>query len=211
MPNAEPAPILNLFLKAPREGWVKTRLAREVGAARACRIYRTLVAAVIREVPATWDRRVWFAPSDALPEMRQWLGPAFRYHPQADGDLGRKLGHALGVTNPAGTRPVFFIGGDCATLSQSLLLRAESELQVCDVVLGPAKDGGYYLLGVKTASTPLFEGIDWSTDRVLTQTLERASAQGLRVRLLDPLEDVDDLGSWERTRHALGLAEEPAA
>jgi hypothetical protein len=97
------------------------------------------------------------------------------------------------------------IGGDCPYLTQSYLQAAFKGLGRSDVVVGPALDGGYVLLGSKRYHPELFEAVHWSTDRVLDKTMERASEAHLRVKLLDPLEDVDDLASWERAKRQLNL------
>jgi rSAM/selenodomain-associated transferase 1 len=178
------------MLKAPVPGLVKTRLAAALGAEEARRIYRRMV------------ERVWAhgTPSGELYLLRAWLGPRARYVPQADGDLGARLTHATAAAFAAGAESVVLLGGDCPGQTHAFFQAAESALAAHDVVIGPARDGGYTLLALRQPQPGLFRDIAWSTGSVLTETLARAASLGLRVALLDPLEDVDDLASWQRAQ-----------
>jgi len=187
------------MLKAPRPGLVKTRLAREAGKIEAARIYRHLVHRQLRALPSGWPVIVWYAPPGAGREMKSWLGPTYRYRPQCAGDLGRRLVHAVRQTFHAGARRVIFLGGDCPYVSAPDLRRTARSLRKVDVVLGPATDGGYYLVGLRRPEPVIFRGIAWSTDRVLRQTLEAVKQAGLTHLLLEELEDVDDVAAWSRT------------
>jgi rSAM/selenodomain-associated transferase 1 len=191
-------PTLVMMLKEPRPGMVKTRLARDVGADKACAIYRELAVGQLARVPASWNVDIASDPPASLTAMRQWLGNRARYFPQAPGSLGDRLRDALQQPRDH-SGPVFFAGGDCPKLDGPLLRKAAEQLQQHDIVIIPAHDGGYVLIGMNAPCTALFDGIDWSTNRVCQQTLERAKAWHLSVAQLDPLEDVDDLASWERS------------
>src|ERR1700693_5259683 len=150
-----------LFVKSPRLGEAKTRLARDIGAARATVIYRALVEHQAAEIPVDWRVAVYFAPSNAGEDMKIWLAPQLqngtRFVPQCDGDLGRRLVTAV---------------------------RREFDN---DIVLGPSQDGGYVLLAIKGPHEILFRDIDWSTPAVLQQTLAAARRQTLSFCLLMPL------------------------
>lgn len=202
-----------LFLKAPRLGTVKTRLARDIGPERAVAVYRTLVAHQAGTIPAEWEVVVYFAPRDAEPEMRDWLEPLFprglRLEPQCGGDLGRRLEEAVRQEFQRGTTRLFLLGGDCPGISSEYLAEADKVLNGNDLVIGPAEDGGYVLLGLTAPAPTLFAGIAWSTEVVLEQTLAAARRQGLHVGLLPPLEDVDDAESWRRQRSSLENPESP--
>lgn len=187
-----------LMLKAPRPGLVKTRLAREVGEPEATRIYRRLVELQISRLGAGWHIEVHHAPSDAETEMRSWLGDGHRYEPQAEGDLGDRMRAAMLGAFGRGASRVVFLGGDCPYVDEDVLRVAIEALDAAEVALGPASDGGYYLLGMKWPLPALFEGIHWGTPIVLRQTMERITREGLRATLLRELEDVDDMPSWER-------------
>jgi glycosyltransferase A (GT-A) superfamily protein (DUF2064 family) len=93
---------------------------------------------------------------------------------------------------------VVLIGTDCPSLEGKHIIQAFEALDQSDLVLGPAKDGGYYLIGMKCRANFLFEGITWSSELVLSQTLALAAAQGLQTSLLPVLEDIDTLEDWER-------------
>ena len=194
-----------LILKAPRAGEVKTRLARSVGAERATRIYRALVEHQLAQIPANWRTVIHFAPSDAEAEMRAWLGtfplnqPDFV--PQPNGDLGSRLISAMDHGFASGADCVFFLGGDCPGLTQSYLEEAEAAaFRDADMIIAPARDGGYVLLGLKKPMASIFEGIPWGSETVFAATLHAAIAAGLSFHCLPPLEDVDDLESCERQR-----------
>jgi len=195
-------PTVVLMVKAPVIGAVKTRLAASLGAERAVEIYRALVERQVRALPVEWAVVVSFDPPGAESEMRAWLEPLrsahMKFQAQREGDLGQRLlvaaSDALGAEGGA----VVLIGGDCPYLESSHLAGAAEALTRVDVVLGPARDGGYYLIGLRRAEPTLFAGIDWSSPQVLAQTRERCTAARMRVCELDELEDVDDGASWRR-------------
>jgi uncharacterized protein len=199
-------PLLLVFLKAPRVGSVKTRLAAAIGDVAAAAAYRAMVEHQLRSVPSGWQVRVMYTPADAATEMRSWLGNEVELLPQSDGDLGARLRSGfLRAIVPDG-RPVIAIGGDCPALDTGCLNAAAAALSATDVVIGPARDGGYYLIGSRQRHDSLFHEIQWSSPHVLSQTLERARSAGLSVRLLEEKEDVDDAPAWQRwasrvTRH----------
>ena len=193
-----------LILKAPRAGEVKTRLARSIGAERATKIYRALVEHQLAQIPANWRTVIHFAPCDAEAEMRSWLGRfplnQLNFVPQPNGDLGSRLISAMDYGFASGADCVFFLGGDCPGLTQSYLEEAEAAFRDADMIIAPARDGGYVLLGLKKPMASIFEGIPWSSETVFAATLRAAIAAGVSFRCLPPLEDVDDLESYERQR-----------
>ncbi len=200
-----PAPVLVVMLKAPRPGLVKTRLARELDAASAVAIYRRLVEHQLRAVPETWRVEIHFSPADAANEMNAWLGPKPTYFPQAGEDLGARLIAATVGAFARGAYGVVVIGGDCPALDGATLQLAASGLQQTDVVLGPAADGGYYLIGLRCSQPHLFAEVPWSTAGVFAATTARVRAAALSLTTLELKEDVDDLASWLRQEPLLGL------
>ncbi len=190
-----------MILKSPRFGEAKTRLARGIDAAQASAIYRALVEHQAAEIPVDWLVTVYFAPADAGEEMKVWLTPRLpdgtRFLPQCDGDLGRRLGAAVRTEFENGSKRVYLIGGDCPGLSRDYFYEADTALSNDDVVIGPAQDGGYVLLGLKSPHEALFREISWSTPVVLDQTLRAARGQRLSVRLLEPLVDIDDAATLD--------------
>jgi uncharacterized protein len=203
MTDRPDTPVVIVMLKAPRPGFVKTRLAAEVGAEAAAAIYRRLVEHQAAAIPREWGTEVHFAPAEAAVEMQQWLGGGGAFHPQRGDDLGERLIHATESAFDRGARAVIVIGGDCPALTGSCLREAWRQLAAADVVLGPAADGGYYLIALRRAQPDLFRGIPWSSGAVLARTLERARAAGLSVAMLPTKEDVDDLPSWRRAQGLL--------
>lgn len=212
MNGAEPAaPVVIAMLKAPRAGFVKTRLAREIGAGPAAAVYRRLVEHQVASIPRDWPVEIHFAPAEAEAEMRAWLGIGHVYHTQVGDDLGARLVHAIAGAFHRGASAVLVIGGDCPGLDEAALREAWSALQAVDVVLGPALDGGYYLIGLRRPLSELFRGIPWSTDTVFKVTMDRVREAGLSHALLSAREDVDDLASWRRLEALLPAVAASAA
>lgn len=191
---------LLLFAKLPRPGTVKTRLGAELGMAAAADAYRRLTACVLRALPPELAVRVCYAPDGAGAEMEAWLSPLLSghatFHPQGDGDLGRRMARAFAEAFATGAARVVIIGSDCIDLTPELFAEAYAALAEVDAVLGPSTDGGYYLLGLRKNEPGVFEDITWSTEQVLTQTLLRVDALGWTHRLLPALTDVDTLAEW---------------
>jgi rSAM/selenodomain-associated transferase 1 len=189
-----------LLAKAPRPGRVKTRLAREIGATAALAAYRRVGAGVAAAVGAEFDLTVWHDPPDAEQEMRDWLGD-HQYRAQQGGDLGERMSRAFAAHFDRGDRPVLAIGADTPGVGAEVVREAVRALKEADVVLGPALDGGYYLIGLNREAPRLFEGVPWGTPRVLQVTVALCVAHDLTVGRLAPLRDLDTAADLE----ALGL------
>ncbi|MEW5929993.1 MAG: TIGR04282 family arsenosugar biosynthesis glycosyltransferase [Gemmatimonadota bacterium] len=184
-----------VFVRAPEAGRVKTRLAADIGGGAALRVYVRLAEHALEQARAAGaEVRVHFTPADAGERVRAWLGPGAAYLPQADGDLGERMRAAFDAAFAAGFRRVVIIGSDLPGLSAGLLRRAFALLDAGEAVLGPARDGGYWLLGLRRPVPEVFRGIAWSTDGVLAATLERLRAAGIEPALLEVLSDVDEAG-----------------
>ena len=195
-------PTILIFLKAPRLGTVKTRLAAEIGEVAALAAYRALVARQCACFPANWPVEIHFTPSEAEPEMRAWLGAGarVRYFAQPTGGLGERLAAATAGALARGATGVCLIGGDAMDLDETRLREAALLLARHDAVLGPARDGGYVLFGIKCMNTSLFTRVPWSTAAVAATTRARLRALGWTWVELPESEDVDDRASWERWR-----------
>lgn len=188
---------LLVFAKAPTVGKVKTRLAADIGDRRAARLYRRLGRRVVDQVRGGPYRTVLcFDPPDAEDEIRTWLGDDdLCFRAQTPGGLGARMAAAFESAFRGAAR-VCIIGTDTPTVDRDAVIEAFRALDDADVVLGPASDGGYYLLALDRPRPTLFDDVPWSTDAVLRTTLERAKDEGLRVRLLaerTDLDTVDDL------------------
>ena len=198
MPRRDLPPLVMVFLKAPRRGEVKTRLAREIGAAAALVVYRRLAEGQLARIPPGFRAEVTYAPRGARAEMRDWLGSRVHYRAQVGTGLGERLAHAFASAFARGYRTVLAIGADCPGLDGACLVRAQALLEGRDAVIGPADDGGYYLLGLRRPAPGVFRGIDWGTPAVLTQTRARLKAAGRTHAMLRPKADVDTLADLRR-------------
>ena len=189
-----PRSILGIFAKVPAPGAVKTRLggSPEHGAAVALAF---LLDVLDRTRIVEAERVVVFAPAEAREQMAELVGAGVALEPQADGDLGRRLGRFIGDHLDGGAERVVVIGTDSPTLPPDFLARAFADLAHADLVLGPATDGGYYLVGCRRR-LPIFEGITWSSDAVLAETVARLGDPRWSLSLLPPWYDVDTQEGW---------------
>ena len=186
---------LGVFVKLPRPGAVKTRLVPELGAHTAAELYKALAEAALAATEpqnGEYERLVYYAPRDAAEAMRAWL-PAGRLRHQCEGDLGERLADAFSRAFARGARRVAIVGTDVPALTRGVVLEAFAALETAEVVLGPAHDGGYYLMALREPRPELFRGVSWSSPAVLAETVDRAGAAGLAVARLAPLRDLDTL------------------
>jgi rSAM/selenodomain-associated transferase 1 len=184
---------LIVLLKSPEVGKVKTRLAAALGAETTVDLYRALCEGMLEATtprPGEYERLLFFAPPGAVDSVRAWL-PGSRLLPQASGDLGTRMGAAFARAFQRGAGRAALVGTDVPGISRTTVVEALGALDTADVVLGPAEDGGYYLLALKQPCPELFQGIAWSTPRVLDETVARARGAGRRVSLLARLRDID--------------------
>lgn len=194
---------LFLFTRFPQPGRTKTRLIPALGASGAADLQRQMTEHLLRRFQGFCEGQslaleVHFAGGTTA-QMRHWLGDAVVLKPQGKGDLGDRLKFALQQGFTAGLQPIIVIGSDCPEVSEAQIAPALTLLKSHDVVLGPAVDGGYYLIGLNRLYVPLFENIPWSTAQVLERTRAIAHQSGLSLAQLDPLSDIDrpeDLPLW---------------
>ena len=135
-------------------------------------------------------------PKD-IDEATSWLGSQYDIYPQESGDLGERMAKAFKFVLELDFTQAFIIGTDCPDLNEEHLAQGISFLEKKDIVIGPANDGGYYLLGMKKWQPELFQGVSWSTSKVLEQTLAQAHSLGLSSSLLETLIDIDTKEDWE--------------
>jgi rSAM/selenodomain-associated transferase 1 len=195
---------LGVFARAPVAGQVKRRLALDVGAEAAAALYRKIGLQVMHAVTGPAHRTtVWFTPAGAEPALREWFRgvDGVAYRPQTDGDLGARMDQALTRHFADGATRAVLVGTDGPGVDAGVVGQAFGGLEAADLVLGPALDGGYYLIGLTRPAPELFRGIGWSTPGVLAQTEARARSLGLAVSRLGPLRDVDTAAD----ARALGL------
>lgn len=185
---------LIIFVKNAVYGKVKTRLAAALGDTKALDIYRTLVAYTHRITSLLpHDKYVYY--SDFVEPDDLW-NHTFLKRQQQGADLGMRMKHAFQQVFNEGYERVVIIGSDCLELSTEIIEQAFAALEKNDAVIGPATDGGYYLLGLTAMHNRLFENISWSTNRVLDQTLAVFRELQLHYILLPQLSDIDEAADW---------------
>ncbi len=205
---------LIVFTRYPVPGQTKTRLIPALGAEGAATLQRqmtehTLLAvqnllvdsSISAEIRYTIRTSGCSSEQDQLALMQAWLGTAWHYQPQGDGDLGDRMAQGFASAFTAGAQRIVTIGIDCPELNAARMRQAFQALQTHDLVLGPATDGGYYLIGLSRFIPELFVDVDWGTGAVLPQTVAIAQSLNLSIAYLDLLTDVDhpeDLMVWER-------------
>jgi hypothetical protein len=200
---------LMLFARYPEAGKVKTRLIPAVGGEGAACIYQEMAEYTLHQARAVASTKgtalqLWFTGGnqDAL---RHWLGPDLTYYAQPEGDLGTRLMHAFQSVFDQGYRAVIAIGTDCPALDSGILIQALESLENHELVLGPATDGGYYLIGLRRPIPELFRGIAWSTAEVLQQTeaiAEQLSLSRYRLASLTDIDNPEDLVLWQQIKES---------
>lgn len=204
---------LIVFTRYPEPGRTKTRLIPALGDRGAARLQRQMTQYALKHARQWRDR----SPSPVLEvrytgaterQMQCWLGSRLHYRPQGSGDLGDRMARAFEEAFREGANRVAIIGIDCPGVDVSILAKAFDALDSQDGVIGPANDGGYYLIGLRRFVPELLTGIEWGTSQVFRQTLEIAQSLGLELASLPPLDDIDrpeDLPLWEcATSEAIG-------
>jgi hypothetical protein len=209
---------LVVFTRFPEDGAVKTRLIPALGPRGAARVHRELTEHTLSVAEALVSAAIVSAGDVTLEvrcaggepaQWRAWLGDHLRYVPQGDGDLGQRLTRAFADGFAQGAPRIVVIGSDLPALTAALLREAFTRLRERDLVLGPAADGGYYLLGLRAGAWPrgapsLFVDVAWGTSAVADQTRRRAARAALNVAEFGTLADVDrpeDLERWARGPH----------
>ncbi|WP_299820369.1 TIGR04282 family arsenosugar biosynthesis glycosyltransferase [uncultured Pontibacter sp.] len=195
--------LLMLFVRNPELGKVKTRLAASVGPEEALAIYMHLLQhtrLVTENLPM--DKVVYY--SNEIDHHDLWPNSKYKKQLQANGDLGEKMQQAFRDAFAQGYTSVVIIGSDCHQLTPAILEKAFEALKTHDVVIGPALDGGYYLLGMNHLHPELFQGKRWSTEHVFPDTLYDIERLHLSHKVLPELSDVDymedlDEDFWQQT------------
>lgn len=198
-----------LMGKAPMPGKVKTRLCPPLSPRRAAELYTALLEDSAEETASLRGvrRYLFFAPPESKAYFSSVLYSGFSLLEQAGGDLGERMAHAMGEVFAGGARRAVMIGADCPALSAGRIRSAFAELsRGADAVFGPAKDGGFYLVGLSAPAPCLFHGIEWSTPAVLQSILSRCRDSCMTYALLPAESDVDTpedlaaLRGWLRAR-----------
>jgi rSAM/selenodomain-associated transferase 1 len=186
--------LILLFVKYPEPGYVKTRLASCIGADAAAELYRAFIADVLSTVKiAGFPFRICFYPEEKRELLLDWLGKEHHYMPQRGQSLGERMKNGFVDAFADGNERVIIIGSDSPDLPPSILREAFDGLSIHDVVIGPSRDGGYYLIGFKkdTFLTSIFDNIPWSTPSVFSATMAILRDSALDVYLLPEWNDID--------------------
>lgn len=207
--------ILGLFVKYPQPGQVKTRLAERLGPEAATELYAAFVSDLIGRFATVAKRRVLgYSPAtnDSRDYFKGLAKSRYQLWPQPEGDLGERIVSFFCDQFGSPSDRIVLIGSDSPTLPCEFVERAFEMLGEADVVLGPATDGGYYLVGIRRRCWPIFEGVAWSTATVLSQTIDRVRQAGASLALLPPWYDVDTEADLQLLRgHVAGLIHAGAA
>ena len=202
MPPITPMPYRNrentliVFVKYPEPGKAKTRIARELGAHRAAEIYSQMAKEIIGMIqkPDAHRTVIYFDPPDKESEVRLWLGiDNVSYEPQSAGTIGDRMSDAFERVFSEGAPKAVLIGTDVPDITGETVSTAFRLLDETDVVIGPAGDGGYYLMGLKNYEPVLFENIDWGSNTVFNRTLDHINENNLSHKPLGILKDVDTI------------------
>jgi rSAM/selenodomain-associated transferase 1 len=188
--------LILFFVKYPEPGEVKTRLARTIGPDKAAEVYGHFVLDLLAKLESTQlPFKVCFYPAQKRDLMMGWLGDGYAYSLQKGFDLGERMATAFLDAFAGGHRRVILMGSDFPDLPQSFLEESLGALNTHDAVIGPAMDGGYYLIGFRrqTFLQRAFEGMDWGTDGVFRQTLSILKDHRKRVYVLPVWKDIDTI------------------
>jgi uncharacterized protein len=193
-----PDTALVIMARYPRAGATKTRLARSIGNEETAFLYRAFLTDLAQKFAGQVADLHWaYAPPEVnfaafIATLAPSRIPCMRCFPQQGADLGERLHHAFQRTYKSGYKRTILIGSDSPHIRPDIVALARKALDEADVVLGPADDGGYYLIAMRKPHD-VFRGIPMSTSRVAQMTIELAHSQGLKVSILETLFDVDEL------------------
>ncbi len=194
--------VILIFAKNLIYGKVKTRLAATAGKDVAFSVYKELLQhtnEITKNIIA--DKIIFY--SNDIEAMDIWSDEIYKKEIQQGKDLGERMLNAFAYVFKNGYEEAIIIGTDCFEVTSSIINQAFSHLKDNDVVIGPAKDGGYYLLGMKKLHIELFQDISWSTAHVLQQTFANCMKENLTYQLLQELSDIDDEKDLLKTKSAL--------
>ncbi|WP_097460553.1 TIGR04282 family arsenosugar biosynthesis glycosyltransferase [Mangrovitalea sediminis] len=207
MDMKQKASLVIQFAKWPRRGSVKTRLIPSLGRVGACQAHVELAETVLLRLAKlpqrpwdyaiAWDRPPGPATVDAAPLLRQVQRLGIGVLVQRGADLGKRMLNAL-ADGLETYESVVIVGSDCPVVESTYVAQALASLERQDVVLGPAEDGGYVLIGARRTQPSMLDGVTWGSSSALRQTCEALSRNGLSFTLLRSRWDVDTANDWQR-------------
>lgn len=184
-----------IMIKYPEPGKVKTRLAREIGEVKASEICKQIAEQVIGNTAPSDDeyqRLIFIDPPEREADFRDWL-PGEQFASQHGSNLGERMDYVIRYLLNAGAEKAVITGSDIPKLSRDIIIQAFKELDQADVVIGPARDGGYYLIGMKNPMSELFLNVPWSTKDVFSETARILKQIGNGYGILPVLSDLDTI------------------
>jgi rSAM/selenodomain-associated transferase 1 len=184
-------------MRAPLLGQVKTRLAVGLGAEVTLAAYRHLLDVTTKAVRGFDSVEFRYTPDDASSTVEPWRRKGWSTAAQGAGDLGERLVRAFSDGFASGFDRIVVVGTDCPYVTDEDIRRAWEALKTHDVVLGPATDGGYWLIGLRSPQPGFFSGMNWGGETVFAETRRRVVELGLTVSVLRELPDVDTVADWE--------------
>jgi hypothetical protein len=196
MPNKNRNNCVLFFVKSPFSAPVKTRLADEIGTDTAVELYKCFVQDLLITLrPHYKNLRICFHPPEDYEQISKWLGNEYTYLPQQGRDLGERMKNAFTRAFENNCTHAILLGSDSPDLPPDILNQAFQSLHTHDCVIGPASDGGYYLIGFSQDGflPEIFEEISWSSDRVLARTIAIFKQRNQSVHLLPQWHDIDTL------------------
>lgn len=192
-------------------GQVKTRLGRDVGLESAAQLQRAFLQTLLERLSPIDGRRVLvFTPNEREPEFAELARGEWGLEPQSQGRLGIRMRSYFDNAFRAGCRRVALVGADSPSLPIERITAAFDQLESVPVVIGPSRDGGYYLVAARDRTPPIFADLDWGTSTVLAETRSLLDASGVEHALLDPWCDVDTIDDLHQLEDELANATEPA-
>jgi len=184
-----------VMTRYPEEGKVKTRLIEHLGEDGATHLHQKMAEHTISTLEPLCDIQtadLWvFFSGGSAEKMQSWLGERFEYRPQQGDNLGSRMAHAFKHIFAAGYNRAVMLGTDCPDIEGATVVKALNSLRSADVALGPAEDGGYYMIGINELHPDLFRNINWGSAKVLSQTVEIVKNLNLTPAYLPPLRDID--------------------
>jgi uncharacterized protein len=183
-----------LFIRVPEIGRVKTRLAKRIDTKTTLALYRCFVEDTMETLAAGgYGTTIFFTPAEKGPAVQAWLPEKTQIQPQTGKNLGQRMRNAFLSSFATRVDKAVLMGSDFPDLDIRIIHEAFFALKKKDVVIGPARDGGYYLIGFwKSAFRgDVFRGVDWGTDRVFQQTLGQIRNDDLRMHTLPVWQDID--------------------
>ena len=199
--------IILFFIKYPEPGTVKTRLAAAIGPEEAAALYRRFILDILAKLQSSdFPFRICFSPGEKRKQLEEWLGPALVYFPQRGTDLGERMKTAFLDAFEEGYKRVSLIGSDFPDLPSSILTEALDSLHHHDTVIGPAFDGGYYLIGFRddTFNPAAFEKIEWGTEQVFRKTMAVFNKNETKAYILPAWNDVDTIEDLKQLMNRSG-------